>query len=203
LSFGWYGQPIEGIYTAALRSRSSPSSLATPPKIVPPFLSVAPAWNRRQLSQPRMAAKRRTRRKSRVHSINPEFTRGCTRIDRDEAVPMQPRAYNLRRLSKVGPAYAEATASEPAADYPGDIRPKAVRIRSALLTADFADKADEADQPRMDTKDTNERAPESLRGRATTDAYGSTRMTRFRCSRRRSPRTIPGEVLPKAVRSPA
>jgi len=32
-----------------------------------------------------------------------------------------------------------------------------------------------------------------------TDAHGSTRMTRFRCSRGRSPRTIPGDVPPKVL----
>ncbi len=47
----------------------------------------------------------------------------------------------------------------------------------------------------------NERAPESLCGRATTDAHRSTRMRCFRCSRGRSPRIIPGDVPPKALPS--
>jgi hypothetical protein len=48
----------------------------------------APVWNRRQLSQTRMAARWPTRRISRAQSTNPEFNRGYTRIATDEAFPM-------------------------------------------------------------------------------------------------------------------
>ena len=92
-----------------------------------------------------MAAKRRTRRMSRDQADDPDSTtdaHGSTRMGKprppnalryrsagfnhewprnhtNEEPPMWPRAPALRRLSEVGPAYAEATAGKPSADYSG------------------------------------------------------------------------------------
>ena len=132
------------------------------------------------------------------------FNHGCTRINTDDAFPMWPRActsadvaaavrrglfrrsYRRRRFrlaphgrprnswktrmrknSFTSPNFP-AFVNSPVRDTPP--------TRSAFLTADVADKADEADQPRRDTK---ERAPEALRGGATTNGHENTRMRKL------------------------
>jgi len=92
--------------------------------------------------QPRMAAKRRTRRMSRDQADDPGSTtdaHGSTRMKRFRCSRGRPPTPRLRR-------------ARPPRTIRGDIPPKAVRTRSAWSPTEFTENTDQAGQPRSDTK---------------------------------------------------